>query len=80
MHPSAKKCWIVVVERQAEHGGQKRPKDNVGGPISSHGIEWCSSNQNPDIDDIAFSKQTLYVRLRPHCKKVGNGPPPSFHN
>ena len=50
---------VVVVKRQAEHGGLKRPKYNVGEHISSYGIEWCSFSQNPYIDDIAFSKQTL---------------------
>ena len=74
------KGCIVVVKHQAEHGGQKCPKYNAGEPISSCGIEWCSFSQNPYIDDIAFSKQTLYVRLRPHRQKVGNGPPPSFRN
>ena len=75
-----KKSCIVVVKRQAEQGGQKRPKYNVGEPISSYGIEWCSFSQNPFIDDIAFSKQTLYIRLRPHRQKLENGPPPSFRN
>ena len=45
-----KKCCIVVVKRQVEHGGQKRTKHNVGEPIlygieftlNSYGIEWCS--------------------------------------
>ena len=76
MQQNAKKCYIVVVKHQAGQGGQNIPKYNVGEPISSYGIEWCSFIQNPYIDDIVFSNQTLYFRLRPHRQKVGNGPAP----
>ena len=75
-----KKCCTAVVKLQAEHGGQKRSKHNVREPISAYGIEWCSFRQNPYIDDIVFSNKTLYVQLRPHRQKVGNGPLPSFLN
>ena len=70
----------MVAKQQAEHGGQKRSKYNVGEPISSYGIEWRSLSQNPYIDDIVFSNHTLYVRLRPHRQRLGNGPQPSFRN
>ena len=75
-----KKCCIVFVKLQVEHAGQKRPKYNVGEPISLYGLEWCSLCQNPYVDDIVFSYQTSYVRLRPHRQEVGKGLPPSFQN
>ena len=71
-----KKCCIVVVKRQAEHihgaehGGQKHPKYIVGEPISSYGIEWCSLSQNPYVDDIAFSKQTI-CSAAPSLPEIG---------
>ena len=74
-----KKRCIVVIKHQ-EYGGQNVPKYSVAEPTSSYGIEWCSFSQNPYIDDIVFSKHTLYVRLRPHRQKVGHGPPPSSRN
>ena len=80
MHHNAKRCRIIVAKHRAEHGRQKRPKCNVGEPILSYGIELCSFSQNPCVDDIVFSNQTLYVRLRPHRQKIGNGPPPSSRN
>ena len=80
MHQIAKKCCIVFVTLQVEHAGQKRPKYNVGEPISLYGMEWCSLCKNPYVDDIVFSYQTSYVRLRPHRQTVRNGPPPSFQN
>ena len=58
-----KKCCIVVVKRQAEHGGQKRPKYDVGEPISSYGIKWCSFSQNPYVDVLRFQNK-LYMHIK----------------
>ena len=47
MYKNAKKCCIVVIKHEAEHGGQNVSKYNVGETISAYGIEWCSFSQTP---------------------------------
>ena len=66
MHQNPEKCFILVIEYHAKHGGKQRSKYNAGDPISSFGIEWCLFSQNPHISDSVFSNKTLS--------------PPSFRN
>ena len=59
MHQNAKNVLHIVLQllyckHQAENGGPKVPKYNVGELISSSGIDSYSLCQNQRLDDIVF--------------------------